>query len=88
MTDTAEQLKTRLREQIDILDDALFKIRNRELVALDRMEHTIAAICNDIQTGDPETARTMGPLMADMIARLEEMALALKDFQTTQDQRK
>ncbi|MCB1556418.1 MAG: hypothetical protein KDJ15_03800 [Alphaproteobacteria bacterium] len=77
----AEALQTRLREQIDLINESIEKVRSREIVTLDGMDDTVATICHDIETGDPDVARSMGALMGEMVGRLEDLATALNDFQ-------
>ncbi len=78
---TAETLNNLLQQQIDIIHDAIGKMKNNEVPSLNDMDSVVASICQNIEKSDPEVAQQTETKMAEMISGLEGLAIALKDFQ-------
>jgi hypothetical protein len=80
----AEQLGQRFADLIAFLDKANDRALAGEIGALGNLEKTISDLCKDVEKSGAETAKTMQPLLAEMISKLdtlEQNLRALKDRQ-------
>lgn len=74
-------LEAEMRKQIERLDDTIVKVRQNVLVDIGFMDKDVAVLCKRILNADPAVARELEPRMVEMINRLDELAIELKDYQ-------
>ncbi len=79
---TDERLQKRLVEMADFLDQAQANLDQKKDVELGDMKSQINALCADIEGASPATAHAMKPIMADIIAKLDQLADSLNAFKT------
>lgn len=77
----ANKIAARLQELTSFIEDARNKLSNGEIIKIAHLDGEIAQICNQTLSLPPKEAVQVQPIMANMISRLEELGLALKDFQ-------
>lgn len=77
---TPDQLRRKMEEINDFVQDAETRVRNGEMVDLSGMDRDVAAVCTKAVALPSEQARDIQPLMAEMIGNLERLSTALKDF--------
>lgn len=77
-----EQIAARLQELSSFIEDAQTKLNKGEVVNLSHLDGEVEQICEQALKLKPELALKVQPIMATMISRLEELGLALKDFQS------
>ena len=76
-----EQIAVRLQELTSFIQNAKEKLGNGEVVDLAHLDGEVEQICEQALKLKPEEALNVQPVMAEMISKLEELGLALKDFQ-------
>ena len=81
MSDNFAEFEARFQGMMDVIDTAIAKTKAGEPVDLSRLDDDIIAICMDVKKAGPDIAQQAQPLIADMIARLDDLAAALKDAQ-------
>ena len=67
----------------DIIDTAQHNLAQGKVTNLSHLERDIDQLCQQTLSLPAREAATVQPVMGSMIARLEALALALKDFQNT-----
>ena len=77
MTHPIEQ---ELRRQIDILDDAIERVKRDVSVNLSRSDFDIKGICARIQKLDKTTGISLEPALLEAINRLDTLELELDSF--------
>lgn len=78
MTDDLEQ---KLQQQIDTIEKAIIKIRNNELLDISFMDKEVADICQSVIHSEDGTAQALEGKMIEMITKLDELAVELKEYQ-------
>lgn len=63
-----------------MIDTAIQKADAGEIIALDRLNRDSERLCNQLQNTDPQTAQAIQPLLAQMIAGLDELEVKLRDI--------
>lgn len=81
MTQTREQIETRMRELTDFIADATEQVQSGKMVSLHHLDDEVAAICDSAVALPPAEAARVQPGIAAMIGKLEELAKALEAFQ-------
>jgi hypothetical protein len=56
------------------------------MVDLKNLDQDVSSLCTKVLALPPAEARELQPLMADMIAALEELGLALSDYRDRKSQ--
>ena len=79
-TDTAE-LQQKLQDKIGQIEAAIVKVRQNILVDVGFMDSEVAALCQSILRLEGEDAKMLEPGMIEMINKLDELAIELKDYQ-------
>ena len=75
------QIETRLTELTAFIIECTEKVESGEMVDLSGLDDEIASLCERTVALPPPEATTLQPLMGDMIAHLEKLGVALKNFQ-------
>lgn len=81
MTDAAS-LTQRLQDLIVFIDEANASMDRDAVPTLNNLDQKVAKLCMDVEQSPPVIAKQIQPLMAQMITKLDELALKLQDFQT------
>ena len=76
--------EARFQAMMDFIDTGIAKTKAGQPVDLSRLDDDIIALCMDVKKAGPDIAREAQPLIADMIARLDDLAAALRDVQDRQ----
>lgn len=79
LIDNEVELRKGLKEVIGFLREASAQLQNGEVIELDGLDEQVDTICLAAEKSKPQIAKTLEPLMADMIAELEVLALHLKE---------
>jgi hypothetical protein len=82
MTQTREQIETRMRELTAFIAQSAQTVREGRLVTLHHLDDEVAALCDAAVALPPAEAKEIQPAMAGMIAQLEDLANALQDYRT------
>ncbi|NCC22498.1 MAG: hypothetical protein EOM26_08550 [Alphaproteobacteria bacterium] len=81
MTNTVEELETRLANMIDFVNQARDQVDSGTLANLGDLDKDVAQLCDDVEAAPPEVAQQVSSKMSDMISSLEDLARSLKTFQ-------
>lgn len=81
-------IEERLSELSIFLDNAITQANQSNLIDLGSMENDIASLCVQIESSAPEVANEMKPLMANLIAKLDELAASIATYQTQMEEQK
>lgn len=81
MTTNPDDIRSQLEEQTAFLDEALLSVRDGRLQDISSLDGAMEKICREISALDEDIAATFEQSMADMIGKLEELAIELKSFQ-------
>jgi|GEM_PF-1661525 len=79
---TAEAIEAELAKQTDLIGAAIESVRGGTVADINEVERNVAVLCNEISGMPQEDAQRLEPAMAQMISKLEELAVALHDFQS------
>ena len=79
-----EQIETRLTEITAFIIESTEKVEGGEMVDLSGLDDEIASLCERTVALPPEMAQAVQPTMAEMIAQLEKLGAALKNYQDGQ----
>lgn len=77
-----DQIVTKLEELTRYIENAQVKLQEGEVINLSHLDGEVAQLCEETLQLLPEEATRVQPVMSNMISRLEELGLALKDFQS------
>lgn len=77
----ATEIVTRLKELTAFIEDAQERLKKGEVLNLSHLDGDVAELCEQTLQLSPSDAGRIQPLMGNMITKLEELGLALKDFQ-------
>ena len=72
--------ETQFRAIHRMIDTALKKAEAGEIIALDKLNTDSERLCNQLQNTDPQTGQALQPLLAEMIARLDELEVKLREI--------
>lgn len=78
----ANEIKTKLEEMTQFIAEAHAKLQKGEVVNLAHLDAEIATLCEQTLTLPTTEAQKIQPIMGNMISHLEELGVALQDFQT------
>jgi len=81
MTQPAPDLEQALQNQIDKIGEAILQTRQNRIVDIGDMDEAVAMICQKIIHSSGDTIKALEPKMIAMIAKLDELAVELKDYQ-------
>lgn len=81
MEDDSDNIHRKLREQTVLIDHAIEETRRDGIVDMSTIEKEVFRICARINALPPEKAETLEPVMAEIIGRLEMLAVELYEFQ-------
>ncbi len=79
---SADQIAQRLQELSSFIESAQQQLQKGEVVNLSHVDAEVAQLCDQTLKLKAEEAVQIQPVMAEMISKLEELGVALKDFQT------
>lgn len=77
---TAEELNSRLQNQIDYIAEAINNIKQDNLMNMKPMDKEVASICEAIENADKDTAVATEAKMMEMVGLLDQLALELDEF--------
>lgn len=77
----ASQIIAELETLTAFIEDAQFKLSKGEVINISHVDAKVAQLCDQALSLKPADATQVQPAMADMISRLEQLGLALQDFQ-------
>ncbi|HPD82386.1 MAG: hypothetical protein R3D88_02295 [Alphaproteobacteria bacterium] len=78
----ADAIVTKLEDLTRFIEEAQDKLREGEVLNLSHLDEEVARLCEETLTLPPQDAARVQPIMGTMISKLEELGMALKDFQT------
>ena len=81
MTDT-NSIISRLSELTDFITEALARLEDGEVLNLSHLDDEVEALCEKSMALPPAEAAKIQEPMSQMISKLEELGVALKDFQS------
>ncbi len=76
-----DSIETRLKAQIDIIEQALIDINHGDVGDLEGLDDEVESICDDIKKLPHDIAQSTEPLMLEMIGKLEKLAVVLQEHQ-------
>jgi len=79
---TATTIKNRLIELTNFIDDARTRLESGEVINLSHLDEEVDTLCNEAMSLPPTEAAQVQEPMSQMISKLEQLGVALKDFQT------
>lgn len=79
----ADQITSKLENLTHFIEDAKTKLQGGEVVHLSHLDGEVEQLCQQTLKLPPAEAMRVQPIMGNMISKLEELGLALKDFQTS-----
>ncbi len=71
----------RFHELISFVEEALHKVQEDEMPDLSDLDGRVSNLCRDVESAGQEAAESVQPLMADMITKLDELAMVLTEYQ-------
>ncbi len=77
----AAALEQKLQQQIDLIEQAITKIRQNEMLDISFMDKEVADICQKIIQSEDEAVKMLEPKVIEMITRLDDFAVELKEYQ-------
>lgn len=77
----ADQIVDRLTQLTTFIETANMQLAKGEVVNLSHLDSEVDDLCNQTTSLPPTDIVKVQPVMANMISKLEELGLALKDFQ-------
>ena len=77
-------LQTKLEAMIRVVHDAQVQIDQENVADLSSLERDVGALCTCMSTTSPADARELQPLMAEMIAALDDLAKSLQRLKEKQ----
>ena len=77
----ADQISQRLQKLASFIEESQAKLQQGEVVNLSHLDDEVGELCDQALKLKPEDAVKIQPIMADMISKLEELGVALQDFQ-------
>ena len=80
-----DHIDARLKELTDFIVDCTEKVEGGEMVDLKGLDDEIASLCERTVALPPEEAHAVQPTMAEMIAKLERLGQALKNYKDSQN---
>lgn len=80
-SEEAKKFEEQFRDLISYIEESTEEINSGKMADLTNMDHKVAALCESVENADTEVARSTQPLMAEMIAKLDQLAQALNDYQ-------
>ena len=75
----ADTLNERLQRHIDFIDEAVAQIRNGALPNLKPLDDAMR-LCTTVQKAKPAIAKELQPRMAEMIGRLDQLAMEIEAY--------
>ncbi len=76
-----EALQAALKDLIKMVKEATDKLIIGDISELEGLDGTVNIVCMAVEKSEPEIAKAVEPLMAEMIASLEILARELRVFQ-------
>jgi hypothetical protein len=76
-----KELERKLEQQIDQINGAIIKVRRNILVDISFMDTEVAELCQTILKAEGMAAKRLEPKMIEMINKLDDLAMELKDYQ-------
>ena len=77
----AQQIAARLNELTDFIEEAQAKLESGEVMNMAHLDDEIAALCDQTVALPPQEAAQIQPIMGNMISKLEQLGISLKEFQ-------
>lgn len=77
----ADAIITELDKMGGFIDKAHAALQKGKVVGLSHLDNEVAELCAQAIKLPPEQAKTVQPIMADVISKLETLALSLQSFQ-------
>ncbi len=78
----ANDIKQKLEQIILFIEEAQKKLQEGEVINLSHLDGEVEALCQQTLQLPPSDAIEVQPIMGNMITKLEELGVALKDFQS------
>lgn len=78
----ATTIKNKLGELTDFITEATTRLEDGEVINLSHLDDEVDTICNAAMSLPPAEAAKVQEPMSMMISKLEQLGLALKDFQS------
>jgi hypothetical protein len=82
MMSKTNEIINKLETLTNFIEEAQIKLQQGEIINLSHLDGEVAELCNEILQLPPQDATQVQPIMGNMISKLEELGLALKDFQS------
>ena len=73
-------LRNKMKQLGEFISDAEGSVRTGKIVDMAGLDRDVTVICQQAATLPPGQAAEIQPDMADLIGRLERLAIALRDF--------
>lgn len=77
----AKNLEKSLQDMIGQIDEAIVRVRQNILVDISFMDQGVADLCLRVIRSDDAATKALEPKMVELINRLDELAVELKDYQ-------
>jgi|GEM_PF-3003673 len=77
---TLEALQVAFQSQIDALEQAIADVRQDKLVDMSHLDSKVVTLCKEIQNLSGADAFLLEGPLAEIIGKLEMLALELQDF--------
>lgn len=76
----AKSITERLHDLIRFIDEAHISVDNGSVPPIKTIEQRVVQICVEAEKSPPDIARQAQPLIAQMITKLDELAVKLQSF--------
>jgi hypothetical protein len=76
------QIKQNLNDLTAFIEQAQIKLAQGEVIDLSHLDKDVATLCEAAIQLPPTQAKDVQPAMGEMISKLEELSVGLKDFQS------
>lgn len=77
----AEEIRGRLEELTSFIEEAQSELADGKVINLSHLDDEVSELCEKTLRLPPQEAQQVQPVMGTMISRLEELSVALQDFQ-------
>lgn len=82
MMSKSDEIIKKLNDITAFIEGAQQKLSEGEVINLTHLDGEVETLCQETLTLAPQEAAQVQPVMGNMISKLEELGLALKDFQS------
>lgn len=79
--DLANQFQEQFRDLIDFVEKAIEQVKGGAMPDLSDLDGKVSKLCVAVENADKDIGEAVQPLMSEMIAKLDQLAQELNDYQ-------